>query len=87
MSAELHETAAAPLGKRTRYPLNWRQAGTQSRCGLFGEEKNFFPLTGFKPRTIEHHSIVAMLTALIRLTQLNYCTKYFGKSLEDGKTQ
>jgi hypothetical protein len=32
------------------YPLNRGLGGRHSRSGHFGEEKNLFPLPGFKPR-------------------------------------
>jgi hypothetical protein len=38
------------LGAESRYPLNRRLGGAQSRSGSFGEEENPLPLLGFEPK-------------------------------------
>jgi hypothetical protein len=57
-----------PRGKSPRYPLDRRLGGSQSRSGLFGEEKILYP-TGI--RTLNSWSsspqLVAMPTTLSRL--------------------
>jgi hypothetical protein len=44
-----HHALAALLPGKSRYPLNRRLGGPQSRPGRYGENKNVFPLPGFDP--------------------------------------
>jgi hypothetical protein len=51
-----------PRGKNSRYPLDRRLGGLQSRCGRGGEEEKSQLLPGIEPR-----SLVTILTELPRL--------------------
>jgi hypothetical protein len=70
VSGQLHDAAALPPGKSHCYPLDRRLGGPQSRCGRGGEEKNFHPLLGIKPKNPDRpsRSPVATPTELPRLT-------------------
>jgi hypothetical protein len=39
--------------ERPQYPLNRRLGGPQSWPGCYEEQKNFLPLWGFEPRTVQ----------------------------------
>jgi len=39
--------------KRTQYPFHRRSDGPQNRSGLYGEDKNFLPLSEFEPRKVQ----------------------------------
>jgi len=55
VSCRLQAPAALPLGKQhpTRYPLDRRPAGTQSRSGCGGEEETMpsLAMLGIEPRS------------------------------------
>jgi hypothetical protein len=46
VSGQLHAPAALPQEKSSRYPLDKRLGGPQSRSGRAGEEKNSQPAAG-----------------------------------------
>jgi hypothetical protein len=56
-----------PQGNSPRYQFYGRLGGLQIRSGLYGGEKNLFPLPGIEPRLLDIpvHSLVAMQTELI----------------------
>jgi hypothetical protein len=53
VSGQHHTPAALPHRKKTQYPLNKKLGGPQVGLDRFGEDKNLFPLLGFKPWTIQ----------------------------------
>jgi len=61
------EMSGPPHAPAALRPLNRRQGGPQGRCGCFGEEKNFLPLSGFEPSDLLARSLVSVLTRLSRL--------------------
>jgi hypothetical protein len=48
VSGKLHAPAALPPEKESRYPLDRRLGGPQSRSGRGGEEKNSQPSPGIE---------------------------------------
>jgi hypothetical protein len=53
VSGQIHAPAAFPQGKSSRFPLDRRLGGPQSRAGRGGEEKKSQPLPGFEPPIIQ----------------------------------
>jgi hypothetical protein len=46
---QLHDPALYPRGYRSRYPLDRRLGGPQSRSGLYGVKKNLLLLGELRP--------------------------------------
>jgi hypothetical protein len=53
VSGQLHAPAALYPEKETRYPLDRRLDGPQSRSGRDGEEKNSQPLRGLETQIVQ----------------------------------
>jgi hypothetical protein len=53
VSAQLHVTAALPLGKSPWYPLDRKMGGSQSNSGHCGKEKHSQRLPGLEPPIIQ----------------------------------
>jgi hypothetical protein len=52
VSGQCHAPTALPLGIETRYPLDTRLGGSQSRSGRCGGEKNLAP-AGNRTRALQ----------------------------------
>ena len=53
VSSQLHAPAALPPEKESRYPLDRRACGPQSRSRRLGEEIALLPLPRLEPRIIQ----------------------------------
>jgi hypothetical protein len=53
VNGQLHAPAASPPGKELLLPLDRKLGGPQTSAGCGGEEKNFQPLSGLEPSTIQ----------------------------------
>jgi hypothetical protein len=71
MSGQLHGSTALPPGKNTRYQLDRRLGGPQSRSGRRGEEK-ILNCTGIRTTTpLVVQTVATRYTAYYRLNSYN----------------
>jgi hypothetical protein len=78
----VHPGRFTPQGKSSRYPLDRRLGGPQSRSGCCGEEKNSQPLLGLEPLIIQPvaQRYTPELSRLIGIYDVNKKKVLFGKS-------
>jgi hypothetical protein len=57
VSGQFHTHAALPRGNSSRYPLDRRLCGPQSRSERCGVEKDLLPLPGTEPRPSGPHTV------------------------------
>jgi hypothetical protein len=71
LTGQLHATVALSSVKETRYPLDRKQSGSQSRSGRAGEEKNVSKLIISAPRCTRYCECETLATTLHGVSKLS----------------